>query len=139
MTEFASFDLSGRTALVTGAGRGLGRAIALALAHAGADVALGLRDVTSGGELVSEIERRGRRALALQMNMARLDEIFAAVEKAVNEFGHLDILVNNAGISPENPAESVREEDFDRTLAVNLKGTFFASQAAARDADGHSR
>lgn len=118
--------------MVTGAARGLGRAIALSLAHAGADLALGLRDVTSGGELVTQIEHMGSRALALQMNMAKLDEIFASVEKTVTQFGHLDILVNNAGISPENPAESVREEDFDRTLAVNLKGTFFASQAAAR-------
>jgi NAD(P)-dependent dehydrogenase (short-subunit alcohol dehydrogenase family) len=118
--------------LVTGAARGLGRAIALALSHAGADVALGLRDINTGSELVTEIERMGRKALALQMNMAKLDEIFAAIDVTIAQFGHLDILVNNAGIAPENPAEKVREEDFDRTLEINLKGTFFASQAASR-------
>jgi len=132
MQEFPSFDLSGRTALVTGAARGLGRAIALALSHAGADVALGLRDITTGSELVTEIESMGHKALALQMNMAKLDEIFAAIDETIAQFGHLDILVNNAGIAPENPAEKVREEDFDHTLEVNLKGTFFASQAATR-------
>jgi len=132
MEDFPRFDLTGQVALVTGAARGLGRAIALALAHAGADVALGLRDVNTGGELAREIEAQGRRALRLQMDMAHLGQVFSAVQDAARQFGRLDILVNNAGIAPENPAENVREEDFDRTLAVNLKGTFFASQAAGR-------
>jgi len=129
--DFPNFSLDGQVALVTGAGRGLGRAISLALAHAGADVALGLRDVNAHGGLVAQIEAMGRRALPLQMDMARLDQIRKAVDDTVRHFGRLDILVNNAGISPENPAENVREEDFDATLAVNLKGTFFASQTAA--------
>jgi NAD(P)-dependent dehydrogenase (short-subunit alcohol dehydrogenase family) len=119
-------------ALVTGAARGLGRAISLALAHAGADVALGLRDVHAHGSLPHEIEALGRRALPLQMDMISLDQIRRAVDEAASHFGRLDILVNNAGIAPGNPAEEVREEDFDLTLQVNLKGTFFASQAAAR-------
>jgi NAD(P)-dependent dehydrogenase (short-subunit alcohol dehydrogenase family) len=126
------FGLTGHIALVTGAARGLGRAISLALAHAGADVALGLRDVTSGVELAKGIEALGRRALPLQMDMTRLDEVSRAVDQAVARFGRLDILVNNAGLGPENAAENVRLEDFDLTLAVNLKGTFFASQAAGR-------
>src|SRR6201997_332849 len=129
---FPSFDLTGQVALVTGAARGLGRAISLALAHAGADVALGLRDANAHGNLPSEIEALGRRALPLQMDMTRLNEVTQAIDDAPRHFGRLDILVNNAGIAPENPAELVREEDFDLTLAVNLKGTFFASQAAAR-------
>lgn len=132
MNDFPRFDLKGRTALVTGAARGLGRAISLALANAGADLALGLRDVNTGGELVQEIEQLGRKALPLQMNMSQLDQISAAIAKASNHFGRLDILVNNAGIAPENLAENVTEKDFDATLAINLKGTFFASQAAAR-------
>src|SRR5437667_323336 len=74
----------------------------------------------------------GRKALALQMDVTHLDQIFRAVEEAVAHFGRLDILVNNAGIAPENLAENVREKDFDATVAVNLKGTFFASQAAGR-------
>jgi len=130
--DFPRFDLTGEVALVTGSARGLGRAISLALAHAGADVALGLRDVKTGGELVAEIEAIGRRVLPLQMDMTRLDEIFQAVSDTVAHFGRLDILVNNAGLSPENLAENVREEDFDLTLRVNLKGTFFASQTAGR-------
>ena len=132
MSEYPSFDLSGRVALVTGAARGLGNAISRALAHAGADLALGLRDVTTGGDLARTIEAMGRRALPVQMDVTRLEQISRAVDETVSRFGHLDILVNNAGVGPENPAEAVREEDFDLTLAVNLKGTFFASQAAGR-------
>lgn len=130
--DFPRFDLTGDVALVTGAARGLGLAIALALAHAGADVALGLRDVKTGSDLAREIEAMGRRVLPLQMDMTQLDQITHAVEDTARHFGRLDILVNNAGLSPENLAENVREEDFDVTLQVNLKGTFFASQAAGR-------
>jgi len=132
MNEFPRFDLSGQIALVTGAARGLGRAIALALAHAGADVALGLRDINAAAGLPQEIERLGRRVLPLQMDMTVLDQIFRAVESAAQHFGRLDILVNNAGVAPENLAENVREEDYDLTVGINLKGTFFASQAAGR-------
>ncbi len=130
--DLPRFDLSGQVALVTGAARGLGRAIALALAKAGAEVALGLREVEAHSDVAAEIKRMGRRVLPLQMDMTRLAEIRSAVEETVREFGKLDILVNNAGIAPGNPAEEVREEDFDSTLRVNLKGTFFASQAAGR-------
>jgi NAD(P)-dependent dehydrogenase (short-subunit alcohol dehydrogenase family) len=130
--DFPNFDLTGQVALVTGAGRGLGQAISLALAHAGADIALGLRDVNARGDLINQIEAMGRRVLPLQMDVRHLDQIFQAVDDTVRHFGRLDILVNNAGLAPDNLAENVREEDFDLTLAVNLKGTFFASQAAGR-------
>jgi NAD(P)-dependent dehydrogenase (short-subunit alcohol dehydrogenase family) len=132
MNDFPQFDVQGKTALVTGAARGLGRAISLALAHASADVALGLRDKNTGGDLVREIQKLGRRALPLQMDMSKLDQISLAIERAAEHFGRLDILVNNAGIAPDNLAENVTEKDFDATLAINLKGTFFASQAAGR-------
>ncbi len=132
MNAFPRFDLTGNVALVTGAARGLGRAIALALAHAGADVALGLRDLRTGGELAQEIAALGRRVLPLQMDATRRDEIFLAVNDAAAHFGKLDVLVNNVGVAPENLAENVSQEDFDYTLAVNLKGTFLASQAAGR-------
>ena len=130
--DYPQFTLHNQVALVTGAARGLGRAISLALAHAGADVALGLRDIHSDAGLPAEIAKLGRKALPLQMDMRNLQQIRAAVEQTAQHFGRIDILVNNAGIAPENLAENVREEDFDDTLAVNLKGTFFASQAAGR-------
>ena len=130
--DFPRFDLTGQVALVTGAARGLGRAISLALAEAGADIALGLRDETRDGGVTREIEALGRRALPLQMDMLQLDQVRRAVDQTVSQFGRLDILINNAGAAPVNPAEQVREEDFDLTVAMNLKGTFFASQAAGR-------
>jgi NAD(P)-dependent dehydrogenase (short-subunit alcohol dehydrogenase family) len=132
MNEFPKFDLAGQVALVTGAARGLGRAISLALAHAGADVALGLRDINTGNELVREIESMGRRALPLQMDVTRLDQISRAVADTAKHFGKIDILVNNAGGGFITLALDVPEEEFDSTLALNLKATFFASQAAAR-------
>ena len=129
---FPRFGLDGQVALVTGAARGIGRAISLALADAGSDVALGLRDVNTAGDLAEEIVGMGRRALRLQMDVTDLSQIARAVEEAAQHFGKIDILVNNAGLGPENPAEDVRENDFDITLAVNLKGTFFVSQAVGR-------
>src|SRR3984957_4024617 len=132
MPALPRFDIQGQVALVTGAARGLGRAIALALAEAGADVALGLRDAGAGGDVAAEIEALGRRALPLQMDMGQAGQVAPAADAAAEHFGRLDILVNNAGIAPTNPAEDVLEEDLDATLAVNLKGTFLASQAAGR-------
>lgn len=126
------FDLVGQTALVTGAARGIGRAIALAVAEAGADVALGLRDADDATDLVTEIEGLGRRCLRVQMDVRDLDQIEAAVAATVAAFGRLDLLVNNAGLGPANAAEDVVEADFDLTFDVNVKGVFFASQAAGR-------
>jgi NAD(P)-dependent dehydrogenase (short-subunit alcohol dehydrogenase family) len=132
VTGFPAFDLEGRVALVTGAARGIGHAIALALANAGADVALGLREHSNDGGVAAEVEALGRRALPLPLDVADLVQVRAAVDAVVDRFGRLDILVNNAGVAPGNLAEDVTEDDFDRTLTVNLKGTFFASQAAGR-------
>ncbi len=132
MEPFPTFGLAGQVALVTGAARGLGRAIALALAHAGAHIALGLRDTHADAGLAAEIRAMDRRVLPIQMDMTDLAQVRRAVDDAAAHFGRIDILVNNAGIAPGNPAENVREEDYDLTMAVNLKGTFFASQAAGR-------
>lgn len=131
-TDFPRFDLQGQIALVTAASRGLGNAISLAMANAGADIVLGLRDVNSAADLVRDIEAMGRQVLRVQMDMTDLQQINAAVETAVAYFGRLDILVNNAGIAPECLAEDYSEADFDQTIAINLKGTFFASQAAGK-------
>ena len=122
--------VEGKVALVTGAARGIGRACALALAEGGADIALGLPDVNLHNNVAKEIEALGRRVLPLQLDVSKMTEIKTAIEKIKADFGRLDILVNNAGIAPENLIENVTENDFDDTLAVNLKGTFFVSQAA---------
>lgn len=132
MQQFPSFELAGQTALVTGASRGLGRAIALALANAGADVALGVRDPESARHIVNEIQAMGRRSTAVRLDVRRTESSRAAVEAVVEAFGRLDILVNNAGLGPANPAEAVTEADFDLTMDVNVRGLFFASQAAGR-------
>ncbi len=132
MGPLPSFDLEGRVALVTGAARGLGRAIAAALAHAGADVALGVRRLESAAEAVAAVEAQGRRCLPLAMDVLDLGQVGSAVGEAAAQLGRLDILVNNAGLGPPNLAVDVTLEDFELTVDVNLKGTFFASQAAAR-------
>jgi NAD(P)-dependent dehydrogenase (short-subunit alcohol dehydrogenase family) len=141
VADYPDFALTGQVALVTGAARGLGRAISLALAHAGADVALGLREPGTADELQAEIESMGRRTTAVPMDVRDLAQIGPAVDSVVAEFGRLDILVNNAGLGPSNLAEDVTEADFDLTMDVNLKGLFFASQAAGRVMirQGHGR
>jgi NAD(P)-dependent dehydrogenase (short-subunit alcohol dehydrogenase family) len=125
-------NVHGKIALVTGAARGIGRACALALAEAGADIALGLRDIDADNGMIKEIEAMGRKSLALQMDVSKMDEIHAAFEKIKEHYQRVDIVVNNAGVAPENLAENVTEKDFDYTLNVNLKGTFFVSQAAGK-------
>ena len=132
MQTIPNFRLDGKTALVTGAARGLGRACALAMAHAGADLALGLRDAGSAGDLVTEIEALGRKAIRLQMDVSKMEEITAAVDQAIETLGKIDILVNNVGIAPPNPAEKVTEEDYDMTFDLNVKASFFAAQAVAK-------
>ncbi|SHE84502.1 NAD(P)-dependent dehydrogenase, short-chain alcohol dehydrogenase family [Kaistia soli DSM 19436] len=133
MAQLPSFDLSGRVALVTGAGRGLGRASALALAAAGANVALGLRNAAEDHGLVAEIANLGSRAMPLQLDVRDLGQMRLAVDEAIAAFGRIDILVNNAGGGiPMAPIESVSEEDFDAVLDVNVRSTFFLSQYVGR-------
>ena len=122
-------DFTGKVVLITGAGRGIGRACAMAFAESGADVALGLLDAGKCGTIVDAIEALGRQALALQMDVRDLGQVRAAVEEIGRRFGRLDICVNNAGLGPENPAELVTEADFDLTVGVNIKGTFFVSSS----------
>ncbi len=130
--SYPSFTLNGKIALITGAGKGLGRACALALAHAGADIGLGLRDVNSAKDLEQEIQAMGRQVIRLQMDVSSLDQINSAVASLMDRFGKIDILVNNVGVAPDNPAEKVTEEDFDHTINLNLKGTFFTAQAVGK-------
>jgi len=130
----SQFDLTGQIALVTGAARGLGNACAMALAQAGCDIALGLRDKSSGKgkELADSIRGLGRRVLPLQMDVLRRSEITSAVAEAVAHFGRIDILVNNAGFGRGSPAEDMSEEAYDVVIAANLKGLFFTTQEVGR-------
>lgn len=124
--------LSGKKALVTGAGRGLGRAIALTLALRGADVACW--DINAEGveETARLIREKGRRAVSRVMDVTRTSEISAAVDKAAAGLGGLDILVNNAGVNRPVPALEVTEECWDGILNVNLKAPFFIAQAVVK-------
>jgi NAD(P)-dependent dehydrogenase (short-subunit alcohol dehydrogenase family) len=131
-SEFPNFRLDGKVALITGSARGLGRAAALALAHAGADIALGLRDIKSGEEVAEQIREMGRNVIKLQMDVGHVSQINDAVAKTVEAYDKIDILVNNVGIAPPNPAEEVTESDFDETIRLNLKGNFFTAQAVGR-------
>lgn len=137
MAEVPNFNLTGKVALVTGAARGLGRAIALGLAHAGADIALGLRDAGREDGLVAEITAMGRRAVALQMDASDLPQSRAAMDRAIAELGGLDILVNNVGGGIADLAMEAKEEDFDLTWMLNVKSTFFLAQHAARYMKDH--
>src|SRR4029079_3478999 len=103
-------NVKGKIALVTGAARGLGRACALALAEAGADIALGLRDVNADRGLGKEIEALGRKVLPLQMYVSMMDEIHSAFDKIKEYYKRLVIVVTNAGVAPENLAENVTEK-----------------------------
>jgi NAD(P)-dependent dehydrogenase (short-subunit alcohol dehydrogenase family) len=127
-----SSELTGQVALVTGAARGIGKACALAMAQAGADIVLGLRRKATGMALVQHIEEMGRRVLPVQMDVTSREQIDNSVQEAMDYFGHINILVNNVGIGESNPAELVTEDDFDHTIAVNLKGTFFTTQAVGK-------
>ena len=122
---FDRFDLTGRVALITGATRGLGRAIIRTLAQAGADVVVSSRKQDACDEAAEEARSLGRRALPVACHVGRWSEIDGLVDAAYAEFGRVDVLVNNAGIAPTYPdAASVSEELWDKVIAVNLKGPF---------------
>lgn len=126
-------NLEGKVAVVTGGGRGIGRAIALMLAQAGADVAVAVsRDTASAEAVAGEIRGLGRRALARQTDVSDAEAAEALINAAVEELGRVDILVNNAGITRDGLLIKMSEEDWDRVLDVNLKGTFHCTKAAVR-------
>ena len=127
----AGFDLSGRVALVTGGTRGLGRAIALGLADAGADVIVSSRKPEACEQVAREIRERGRQSLAHPCHVGHWQELDRLVEAAYERFGRVDVLVNNAGVSPlYSRPEEISEELWDKVQAVNLKGPFRADAGA---------
>ena len=126
-----TLGLEGKVAVVTGASRGLGRAIALALAEAGADVAAAARTAADLDDTAQQVERLGRRALAVPTDVGVYAQVEALMERAVAALGRLDIVVNNSGIARVGSAAEMDPEDFVRTLTVNLVGVFHGCRAAA--------
>ena len=126
-------DLSGKVVLVTGAQQGIGRAIALRCAAAGADVAVNwLDDEGAANDIADEIRASGRRALTVRGDVGQLAEVEAIVAAVETQLGPIDVLVNNAGVFPRVPFLELRESDWDFVLGVNLKGSCFCAQAVAR-------
>ena len=126
-------DLAGQVALVTGASRGIGAAIAVALAKAGADVAITFeRNGERAAEVEAQIKALGRKALAIQADASDAGAVIAAVDQVVAQFGRLDVLVNNAGVGVMGPLAEMTPETFDRLFAIHAKAPYFAAQAAAR-------
>ncbi|MGB9359396.1 MAG: glucose 1-dehydrogenase [Acidimicrobiia bacterium] len=130
--EYPDFRLDGQTALVTGASKGIGWDLAKALANAGASVAVAARDLDALERLTSEIRSDGGAALAVELDVRDVAQIGGVFERVRTHFGSLDVLVNNAGLGANHPAEDVTEADWDDMMDVNLRGLFFACQAAGR-------
>ncbi|MBB6735532.1 3-oxoacyl-[acyl-carrier-protein] reductase [Cohnella zeiphila] len=129
----ARLDLTGKTALVTGASRGIGRAIAIALAEAGADVAVNYSgSEAAAAETAQAIEALGRRAIVVRANVGKAAEFDAMVQQTLETFGKLDVLVNNAGITRDNLIMRMKEEEFDDVIETNLKGVFNGIKAVTR-------
>jgi 3-oxoacyl-[acyl-carrier protein] reductase len=135
---FMNDTLKGKVALVTGASRGIGRAIAERLSRAGAAVAVNYaNNAGEAQKAVAEIKAPGGNALAIRADVSRVSEIVRLFDETLAHFGKLDILVNNAGIAFNKPVSTTTEEEFDQIFAINVKGTFFAcQQAASRLAEG---
>jgi NAD(P)-dependent dehydrogenase (short-subunit alcohol dehydrogenase family) len=130
--EFPSFDIGDRVALVTGAARGIGRDLVVALAHAGAKVAAAVRSPDDATTLIEEVRDDGGEAGAVELDLTDRRSIDRAVDETVERFGRLDILVNNAGLGTNHDALDATEEEWDELFAVNVRGLFFACQSAGR-------
>jgi len=126
------FDLAGKVAIVTGGGRGIGKAIAVGLAEHGADVVLSSRTQTQIEQVAQEIKNLGRKALPIVVDLTKMSDLDRLIDGTINAFQHIDVLVNNAGQSHEMPAELVEEKEWDSTMSVNVKAPFFLSQKVGK-------
>lgn len=124
--------LKDKVAIVTGAGQGIGRGIALKLAQENCSVIVSDIDEANAQKVVDEIKQNGQKAIAIKCDVSKKEEVDSLISKTVEEFGKLDILVNNAGIYPYKPFEQMSEEDWDKVLDINLKSVFLTSQAVVK-------
>lgn len=125
--------LEGKVAIVTGASRGIGRAVAIHLAQSGADVVVNYSGSEGAAqETVEAVQALGRKAIKIKANVANADEVAAMVEEAHKEFGHIDILVNNAGITRDGLLMRMKDEDFDAVIDINLKGVYLVTKAVSK-------
>ena len=125
--------LEGKVALVTGASRGIGRAVAIQLAQSGADVAVNYSGSEAAAqETVDAILALGRKAIKIKANVANAEEVAAMVEETHKTFGHIDILVNNAGITRDGLLMRMKDEDFDAVIDINLKGVYLVTKAVSK-------
>ncbi|ADB30292.1 short-chain dehydrogenase/reductase SDR [Kribbella flavida DSM 17836] len=132
MSVLDTFGLDGRRVLVTGGNRGLGRAFALALAEAGADVAIVGRDAGRNDQVVAEIAARGRRGLAVTADITRRADVTAMVDRVTEQLGGIDVLVNNAGVAIHRPALEVPDDEWQQVIDLNLTALWNTSTAVAR-------
>jgi NAD(P)-dependent dehydrogenase (short-subunit alcohol dehydrogenase family) len=129
---FNQMGLNGKVAVVTGAGRGLGKEIALALASAGADIGIMARTESQLEETARVIEGQGRKALVIPIDVAKSEEVDLAIENVTQNLGPVDILINNAGITQQKPLVQITDEDWHRVMGINLDGPFYLCRAAGR-------
>jgi NAD(P)-dependent dehydrogenase (short-subunit alcohol dehydrogenase family) len=132
MNIFEKFSLKGRVSLITGGERGIGRAIALALAQAGSDIAVAGLDLDSVNEAKALIEKEGARFLFIKTDVTKEDEVAVMVREVVTQFGTIDVLVNNAGVIRSGPAETLPLESWRQVIDINLTGQFLVSREAGK-------
>ncbi|MCJ7774675.1 MAG: SDR family oxidoreductase [Desulfobacterales bacterium] len=130
--DLSQFSLEGKVALITGGSRGIGEATAIQMAKAGADIVVSSRKLPDLERVAAEVEKLGRKAMAVETHAGRMDQIQNLVDTVVKEFGRIDILVNNAGTTIGATALDIEEKAWDAVMNLNLKGVFFLSQAVAR-------
>ena len=131
MNAIELFNLTGRKALVTGAGRGIGRVLAISLAQSGCDIAILEKNMKDGRNVAEEIKKLGRKAVAIKVDVTKKADVEKAFTAAAKQLGRLDIVINNAGVCIHEAAEDTPEEHYDFVVDTDMKGVFFCCQAAA--------
>ena len=126
-------ELEGKVGIVTGSAKGLGKAIALNLAKEGCTIVASDIDSNGAGEVIKEIRSLGQDGISVKADVSKKSDVEAMIKEAVLKYGHIDILVNNAGICSLAPIIDITEEEWDRVMAINLKGTFLCSQAVLKE------